>query len=383
MAILSMEARMAGKKQFPYGGWQYVFKKAGVLDKPLYLTFSTEEEGDAYAAKLEALLERGIVPLEHRRAEKVLTIADLIGEYTRDAHPSPKDVGSLNTLIPVMGGTRLSEINAAWVDQWIQKMKRIDKVAPTTIQAKVGALARATDWGMRKSLLTMPDHALRSLPNGYAQYTKADAAAAGVARKDTERDRRLEPGEWEKILGVLAIGVLPRKQRPLVLEGRRDKIALKCIMVLAVETAMRMREMFTLRWNQVDLSKKTIFLDKTKNGDKRQVPMSSVAIAELSAFKPEVVDSGDLVFPFLQGEETARALHATTDFLSKLFIDIFEQAGVNGLLFHDLRHEATSRLFERTSLSETQIMKITGHKSHRMLMRYANLRGSTLADALW
>lgn len=374
---------MAGKKQFPNGSWQYTFKKKGVLDKPLYLTFSTEKEGDEYAAKLEALLARGIVPLEHQPSEKVLTISELIREYEREAHPSAKDLSALNTIIKDLGPTRLTDINAAWVDNWISMMKRIDKIAPTSIQWKVGALARATDWGMRKGFMTMPDHALRSLPSGYAQYTKADAAVAGVSRKDIERDRRLEFGEWEKILEVLQLGVLPRTQRPLVLEGRRDKAALKCIMVLAVESAMRMREMFTLRWSQVDLEKKTVFLDKTKNGDKRQVPLSSVALAELRAFRPEDADPAALVFPFLEGDETAKSLNATTDFLSKLWIDVFELAGAKGLLFHDLRHEATSRLFERTKLTETQIMKITGHKSHRMLMRYANLRGSTLADALW
>ena len=374
---------MAGKKRFANGTWQYVFKKKGVLDKPLYLTFSTEAEGDEYAAKLEALLARGIIPLEHQKTEQVLTIADLVGDYEREAHPSPKDIASLKTIVPIHGTVRLTEINAAWVDHWIAQMKRIDKVAPTTIHAKVGALARATDWGMRKGFLTMPDHALRSLPSGYAQYTKADAAVAGVLRKDNERDRRLEPGEWEKILGVIVAGVLPRTQRPLVLVGRRDKVALKCIAVLAIETAMRMREMFTLRWSQVDLAQKTVFLDKTKNGDKRQVPLSSVALAELRAFQPSDIDPANLVFPFLQGEESAKKLNDTTDFLSRLFVDIFELAGAKGLLFHDLRHEATSRLFERTTLSETSIMRITGHRSQRMLMRYANLRGSDLAGALW
>lgn len=146
---------------------------------------------------------------------------------------------------------------------------------------------------------------------------------------------------------------------------------------------MRMREMYTLRWSQVDLSQKTVFLDKTKNGDKRQAPLSSVALAELRAFQPGDADPADWVFPFLQAEESPKVLNDTTDFLSRLFVDIFELAGAKGLLFHDLRHEATSRLSERTKLSETQIMKITGHKSHRMLMRYANLRGSTLADDLW
>ena len=76
-------------------------------------------------------------------------------------------------------------------------------------------------------------------------------------------------------------------------------------------------------------------------------------------------------------------MDATSDYLSKLFIDIFAQAGAVDLKFHDCRHEATSRLFERTTLSETAIMRITGHKSHRMLMRYANLRGSDLSAQLW
>ena len=45
---------------------------------------------------------------------------------------------------------------------------------------------------------------------------------------------------------------------------------------MALETAMRMREIYTLTRDQVSLSKATIFLEKTKNGDKRQVPISSV-----------------------------------------------------------------------------------------------------------
>jgi integrase len=90
-----------------------------------------------------------------------------------------------------------------------------------------------------------------------------------------------------------------------------------------------------------------------------------------------------MVFPWWNGDTHPDVLIELSDYLSKRFIGIFKQAGAQGLKFHDLRHEATSRLFERTTLSEGQIMKITGHKSHRMMMRYANLRGSDLADRLW
>lgn len=374
---------MAGKRQRP-NGWEYVFKRAGVLDKPIYMTFASEEEGDAYAKRLDALLKRGIVPSEHKEPVRVVTIDDLVRLYLRDAHPKPKDIAALGTIVKARGLNTLQGINAGWVDDWITEMKRIDKVAPATIRAKVGALARCTDWGMRKGFLMMPDHPLRTLPDGYAQYTKTDEALAGVARADVERDRRLEHGEEARVLAVIAGGVLDRKVRPLTLEFSQ---ALRCMFMLAVESAMRMREMYTLTLDQVDLKKRTIFLDKTKNGDKRQVPLSSVALEELKAYLAERVvpddHPDDALFPWWDGSHEERDLSALSDYISKLFVGIFEQAKCTGLRFHDLRHEAVSRLFERTTLSESQIMKISGHKSHRMMMRYANLRGSDLAAKLW
>jgi len=374
---------MAGKRKRA-SGWEYVFKRAGLLEKPLYLTFPTEAEGDAFAERLEKLLDRGIVPTEYQATVRIQTIKDLITQYERDAHPKDKDRSALTTVINARGSTPLASINAGWVDDWITEMKRVDKLAPSTIRAKVGALARCTDWGMRKGHLIMPDHPLRTLPDGYAQYTKTDAAHAGTMRVDVERDRRLEAGEDQKILAMIAAGVLPRKQRPLKLD---DPAGLRCFYVLAVESAMRMREMFTLTHDQVQLGKRTIFLEKTKNGDKRQVPLSTVAIAELTSYIEAQAAAGRgadrPLFPWWNGDTGKKNLRTVSDYLSKLFIGIFEAAECADLKFHDLRHEATSRLFEKTTLSETQIMKITGHKSHRMLMRYANLRGSDLAARLW
>lgn len=375
---------MAGKKKFPNGTFQYVFKRAGVLDKPIYLTFDDEAQGDAYAKKLDALLARGIVPTEYRETSRMVTIQHLVREYTRDAHPSAKDEQQLTATVKTKGDTVLASINAAWVDNWVNELKRERKLAPGTINAKVGALARCTDWGIRKGHLVMPDHPFRTLPEGYAQYTKLDAALAGVTREDIERDRRLEPGEWEKIIAVIDGGVLARKQRPLVLE---HKAALRLLALMAVESAMRLREMYTLTIDQVDLERRTFFLEKTKNGDKRQVPMSKLCHAEVKAYM-ETRDAAacnfaDALLPWWDGTHDRRALGKLSDYLSKLFAGIFKQAECEDLKLHDLRHEATSRLFERTTMSETQIMKVTGHKSQRMLMRYANLRGSDLADRMW
>lgn len=375
---------MAGKRKRSNGTFEYVFKRAGVLDKPLYFTFADEAEGDAFAANLDKLLARGIVPLQYQPAAPTRSLGQLIGEYMRDAHPSVKDLGCLRSIDAARGTTPLMSINATWVDDWIASMKRIDHSAPATIRAKVGALARCCDWGMRLKKLELPDHPFRTLPNGYSQYTKVDEQLAGEKRVDVERDRRLERGEHERIVVVLDAGVLPRKQRPLVLE---HVPALRCLYLLATETAMRLSEMYTLTLDQVALDQRTVFLDRTKNGSKRQVPLSTVAVAALQDYLrarrlPDGAPAG-LLFPWWDGDHGVRARHRTTDHLSKLWANIFEAAGAQGLKFHDLRHEATSRLFERTRLTELEIMKITGHRDIRMLARYANLRGSVLSERLW
>lgn len=380
---------MAGIKRFPNGTIQFTIKRAGVLDRPVYLTYPQhqEQEARAYIKKVEALLARGIVPPDLvAQPQRPRTVRDLVRVYEYGATPSRKDRDALGVAIKAFGSLPLDAITTAWVDEWIAGMKRVERLAPSSIRARVGALARCCDWGMRKGYLSMPDHPLRTLPDGYSQYSQADEEAAGVARRDVERDRRLEPGEHERIMAVIESGELPRRQRPL----RFDSDAIRLLYMLALESAMRLREMYTLTLAQVDLTRRTVFLERTKNGDKRQVPLTSVAVAEIERYlaaRGQAKQDG-LLLPFWSGSLDERELAEVSDRLSKLFHNprspgIFDVAGCRDLKFHDLRHEATSRLFERTTLSEAQIMKITGHKSHRMMMRYANLRGSDLAARLW
>eukprot|EP00456_Euglypha_rotunda_P062652 TRINITY_DN5279_c0_g3_i6.p2 TRINITY_DN5279_c0_g3~~TRINITY_DN5279_c0_g3_i6.p2 ORF type:complete len:119 (+),score=33.17 TRINITY_DN5279_c0_g3_i6:490-846(+) len=103
---------MAGKRKRP-NGWEYVIKRAGVLDKPIYLTFADEKEGDAFVARTEKLLDKGIIPTELRAPSRIDTIADLVREFERDAHPSAKDRAALGTIIESRGSTRLTKIGRA------------------------------------------------------------------------------------------------------------------------------------------------------------------------------------------------------------------------------------------------------------------------------
>ena len=67
--------------------------------------------------------------------------------------------------------------------------------------------------------------------------------------------------------------------------------------------------------------------------------------------------------------------------LSKAFLRLCRKHGLENLHFHDLRHEATSRFFEK-GLSPVEVATITGHKDTRMLMRYTHLRAEDLVERL-
>lgn len=375
--------------------WEFVVRRKGLLPKPLYLTFATEAEGDQYVRKLEALLERGVVPDEFRqRAGELVTIEDAARAYLAAQHVPPSDKRCLVIVVERIGATRLNAITYPWAESWVRGLKRERNLSPTTIRHQVGALARCLDWVVRQGVAALSVNPLRQLPRRYATYNDSDAAAVrvggGNARADVERDRRLQPGEEPRIRAILAGSKPEGRERPLSL---RWQGALECLFDLALETAMRMREIYTLSQDQVVLSQRTIFLDKTKNGDRRQVPLSSVAVKALRRYEKDVIkqtqgmegfgfDEGFL-FPWWKGDLDDHALRKTTSLLSQQFGRIFDAAGCADLRFHDLRHEATSRLFERTTLSDLEISRITGHKDPRVLRRYSNLRGSDLAAKLW
>jgi integrase len=340
---------MAHIRQRKSGTWEICIRRAS-LARPVFASADSEAEARAWAREMEAKLDAGLVP------EVVLpamrsgwTVARWLGEYAESGHPSASDKPLLPLVARGVGRHLLETLRPSHVADWVAALKA-DRLTPGSIRKRVGALARALDCAVHRELLVV--NPARNLPRNYAAYSLKD----GEPVTDTARDRRLEPGEEARLLAVIG-----------------DDDDWRRLFGLALETAMRLSELYTLEVDQVDLAKRTVFLDRTKNGDKRQVPLSSPA-RELLADLPE---SG-LVFPFFCGDRRKTTLR-----LGYHWRRIAEAAGCPGLHFHDLRHEATCRLFERTTLSDLQISLITGHRDPRMLRRYANLRGSDLAAKLW
>lgn len=122
-----------------------------------------------------------------------------------------------------------------------------------------------------------------------------------------------------------------------------------------------------MTWEMVDLKKRTVTLLDTENGDRRIVPLSPTAVRILERI-PRRIDGR--VFQYSDPHSITWA-----------FIHACKKAGIKALTFHDLRHEATSRFFEK-GLNPMQVAAITGHKTLQMLKRYTHLKAEDLAELL-
>ena len=174
--------------------------------------------------------------------------------------------------------------------------------------------------------------------------------------------RPKNPQGRSRILDAAEINALFEALRPI---GRRS-IWMLPLVKLALETAMRRSELLGLRWEHIDLGRRTIFLQLTKNGTSRTVPLSTHAIQILTQM-PRNLDGR--VFP------------VTHEVVSQAFNRARKQAGVKDVRFHDLRHMAITKLAEKLP-NLIELSAVSGHKSLAMLKRYYHPNAEQLAEKL-
>lgn len=168
------------------------------------------------------------------------------------------------------------------------------------------------------------------------------------------RKRRLEGNEEARLLEALT--------------ASRNRLLFPLVQ-LAIETAMRQGELLKLDWEDIKLLEDhgIAVLRDTKNGEDRIAPLSAAATAILKGL-PRPLKGGP-VFPL-----SKNSVRTAWDFACR-------RAGISDLRFHDLRHEATSRLFEM-GLDRIEAASITGHKTLQVLKNYTHLRAEKLAQKM-
>lgn len=343
-------------------------------------TFDTKVEAEAWAAMIESEMNRGVW-LDRSEAE-ITTLHALLDRYEAEVMPALKGVVRERSVLGLWRQTPLAKRAMATIrsgdvaqqrDAWLSA-----GLAPATVLRRLARLSHLfntarKEWGM-ESLSNPVDLVRKPTPNN-ARTRRV--AVLPTATKGRGNGRTAD--ELARISAASSSRVLP------------------AILTLAVETAMRRGEIAALRWENIDLGRRVAHLPETKNGNSRDVPLSSAALDVLAGLLPK------------KDSQRRKALAVPTELRGPVFAthpdgitQAFERAMQRArsayerdcadqgrepdptflidLRFHDLRHEATSRLASRFQLHE--LAKITGHRDTRMLLRYYHPDAADLAKRL-
>lgn len=386
---------MASVRRTPAGKFELCIRHK-LLPKRVYLTFGSEAEANTYGQQVDSLLAAGIVPaglvVEKTKPQELLSIIIRAWMNSGDAAPTEGDV--LQLLMAEVGGLTVGELTYTWAQGWVKHMKLSQNFAPGTIRKRLGALSRCLDDYLRKHPDVTVGNPLRLLPRGASTYNAQDREQVEklgkVAKVDEVRKRRLNPGEYAKIIKALAGEKREDRERPLDL---KEADGLRMLFLLIYLTGLRLREAYTMRAGQLLIRERVVRVRSSKQWygrvKWREVPMRKELHAAathylgLREYGPD-----DLLFPWWDGDP--KNLAKVTSKLSGQFGRLFAYAGCDGLTEHDLRHEATCQWYEMRDgnggwmYRDKEVEKIMGWApGSSMPALYASFRAEDLAQRLW
>lgn len=178
----------------------------------------------------------------------------------------------------------------------------------------------------------------------------------------------------------------PRGRIRFLTDDEREKLLAACkasdnpyiytVVVLAIATGMRYKEIMDLTWSDIDLKTGRVILHKTKNGERRVVPIVGKALEVFKEHESKKRSDTSLAFPTQKGQNPQKPA-----LLRNAWEKVVKEAGLNDFRFHDLRHSCASYLaMNKASLAE--IAEVLGHKTLQMVKRYAHLSEAHTASVI-
>ncbi len=324
--------------------WQAKVRVKGYA--PVSKTFILRDDAELWGKTVESEMGRGVF-VDRSEAEGT-TLYDALERYEREVSMLKKGYDQEKWRIrswraDPLAKRSLASLRGVDFSKW--RDARLKIVSPATVRLDLALISHlfaysAKEWGIN---VTNPVQSIR------------------MPKVNNARERQFVGTEEKYLLYALADSGA----------GKRSNYWMHALVTLALETAMRQSELLSLEWDKVYLDKgflraRGVEGRSTKNEDAyRDVPLSQRARSVLAAMPRSI---GGRVFPTTQSA------------VKQAFARACVRAGIEDFHFHDLRHEATSRLAERLQLHE--LMKVTGHKDTRMLARYYHPRAEDMAKKL-
>ncbi len=156
-------------------------------------------------------------------------------------------------------------------------------------------------------------------------------------------------------------------ERTRLLDACRFNADLYLAVILSLTTGGRQSEIMEIRWGQIDFKKKTISLEKTKNGDARILPLVGEAFMLLQERAKVRNLHDDQIFPPTAAARKAKCLDLRVPWKNAL-----QSASIQDFHWHDLRHTAASYL-AMSGVSLVELARLLGHRTLSMVVRYSHL----------
>jgi integrase len=240
------------------------------------------------------------------------------------------DVTMFKSLGAFFKGYKLSKITPFLIEKY--RIERGKKVA------------RMSKKPIAKSTINREMAVLKAMFNMAIRDRVADTnpvKAVKFFKEDNKKERILASGEIQKLLEEC--------------NGH-----LKPIIILALNTGMRLREILYLKWSDVDFNRNIIVVTQTKSNKNRSIPMGSLVVKTIKDIK---IDS-EYIFC---DTETGKPF----DSIKTSFGKALKRAGLSDVRFHDLRHTAAT-IMVMGGVDLVTVKEILGHSSIEMTMRYAH-----------
>jgi integrase len=240
---------------------------------------------------------------------------------------------SLKHLIPFFGDLTLLSISRKKISGY-KVLRRDEGAKPATINRELAMLSKAftlalEDWEWING---------NDKPFSKISYEK----------ENNERDRWLTEDEEKRLL-------------------ENSPGWLREIISFALNTGLRQDELLSLEWNRVNLFRKTILIQNTKNGKPKTVPLNQIAIGVIERKSEEKVRRLKNDFVFVSSHGTKIDRHN----LRRAFNNAVRKAEIEDFKFHDLRHCFCTKLAQR-GVDIYKIAKLAGHEDIRMTQRYSH-----------
>jgi integrase len=332
------------------GPKQYMTRKV-VDGRRIQRTFSTAAQARRWLNETTARAELG--QFTDTRSLDRTTIGDLVARY-RDECMADRErdrTGHLPAILrdEEIASVKLSRFSPADVRGFRERMTAAG-YAPATVVKRLNLLASIIQHAISEWDISIINHAS-------GRVVKRPEGA------DKKRNRRLEEshdsaqtGEYDRLL--LAIGKSPHPDDVWLVRW-------------SIEQGTRRSEALSLRWGDIDLERRTLRLggEVGKTKTHRHQEEHGPEIRPLTPGARRLLLEKLATLPRPPGPDEAVFDVGTEDAFSMRYGRLVREAGLKNLTFHDLRHEATSRLAKLLP-NPLDLKRVTGHRDLKSLDRY-------------